>query len=125
MTNRRKVRPYFRSSLDNTPLDDDAELSDVIDKYNSLIEHLDFLSKTLSLESNFDGYITEVKIPASSTLRVQHFLGVIPKYRIILRQTGNGVITDVADSASWNTEFITLQNNGAVEVTATVMIVRE
>ena len=65
----------------------------------------------------------DIVILAGSTLGIQHFLGVIPKWRIILRQTGNGVITDV--SSEWNTKTISLKNNGAEDVTLTVLIARE
>jgi hypothetical protein len=96
---------------------------DVIDAHNKLVSAFNFLNKNLSLQSNFNCYVVEIKLPAAIPVKIQHFLGVIPKYRIILRQEGNGVITDIP--LGWTSKFITLYNNGAVEVNATVMIVRE
>jgi hypothetical protein len=65
----------------------------------------------------------DVVIASGATVKIQHFLGVIPKWRIILRQTGNGVITDVP--SEWNTKTISLKNNGAESVTISVLIARE
>jgi len=100
---------------------------DVIDAHNKLVSAYNFLSKNISLQSNFNCFIAEVKIPAAgqsgNPATIEHFLGVIPKYRIILRQEGNGVITDIP--SGWTSDVITLYNNGAVEVNLTVMIVRE
>lgn len=96
---------------------------DVVDGHNKLVSAFNFISKNISLQSNFNCFIALAKIPATSSLRIQHFLGVVPKYRIILRQEGNGVITDIP--SGWTSDVITLYNNGAVEVNLTVMIVRE
>lgn len=96
---------------------------DVINAHNKLVAAFNFISKNMSLQSNFNCYVAEVTLPATSQVSVQHFLGVVPKYRIILRQVGNGVISDIP--SGWTSDVITLYNNGAVEVKATVMIVRE
>lgn len=96
---------------------------DVINAHNKLVSAYNFISKNMSLQSNFNCYIAQVKIPATSQTIIQHFLGVVPKYRIILRQEGNGVITDIP--SGWTSDVVTLYNNGAVEVSITVMIVRE
>lgn len=96
---------------------------DVVNAHNKLVSAYNFISKNMSLQSNFNCFIAEVKIPITSQISIQHFLGVIPKYRIILRQEGNGVITDIP--SGWTSDVITLYNNGAVEVNLTVMIVRE
>jgi hypothetical protein len=102
---------------------EDITSEDVINSLNKTINTLNFLTKNISLQSNFNCYIANIKIPATSQISVQHFLGVVPKYRIILRQVGNGVITDIP--SGWTSDVITLYNNGAVEVSLTVMIVRE
>lgn len=91
---------------------------------NDLVDAVVFQTSAAALESTFGGYVAkDVLIEAGVTLAIQHFLGVIPKWRIILRQTGNGVITDV--SSDWNTRSISLKNNGAEDVTISVLIVRE
>lgn len=101
----------------------DADLEAIKKALNILIKEFNFLTKCMSLSKNFDGYIASVTIPATSNATIQHFLGITPKFRIILRQTGNGVITDVP--SGWNDKYITLYNNGAAEVVATILIVRE
>lgn len=117
------IRSY-QSDLDFPELDDDVEMPQLIKQYNELVKGINFLNKFLSFQSNFDGFIaTNISIPATSSVKIQHFLGVIPKWRIILRQEGNGVITDVY--SQWNTDTISLFNNGAVTVIITVFIARE
>lgn len=114
----------FKSDFDLEEIEDTSELSEVIDITNKLIGKFNFLNKAISIQSNFDGFIADdVKIPATSSVKIQHFLGVKPKWRIILRQVGNGVITDIP--SEWNDKVISLYNNGAVEVTLTVFIARE
>ena len=108
---------------DITPVKDDTKIEDLIPELNKLINAFNFLTKSLSLEKNFNGYITTVTIPATSEVAIQHFLGLKPKYRLVLKQEGNGIITDVP--SGWNDKIITLYNNGAVEVTATILIARE
>ena len=111
----------------------------IIDKINDIVERdlketqtvvnivqeaFSTFTKSISLESNFNAFIgRDVVIKASGEVRIEHFLGVIPKWRIILRQVGNGVITDVA--TGWNESYITLKNNGTEEVTISVFIARE
>lgn len=114
----------YRGDLDLDSLPTEGTTTeDIINAHNKLISAFNFLGKNISLQSNFNCYVTQVKIPATSSVAIQHFLGVVPKYRIILRQVGNGVITDIP--SGWTSDVITLYNNGAVEVTITVMIVRE
>jgi hypothetical protein len=123
MTLRPSLKPIFRSSIDSIKLDEGADLEEVIIRFNELASLTDFLFKSLSFDSNFNGYITTVTIPATSNIQVQHFLGVRPKYRIILNQTGNGVITDIP--LEWTDKVISIRNNGSVEVVVTLLIARE
>ena len=120
-----KSRPVaFRSDVDIEQLDQDASLEDVITLVNKFSMLYSFRNKLLSFNANFDGYIAEnVTIAAGATAFIQHYLGNRPKYRIIFRQTGNGVITDVNES--WNDKIIALKNNGAEDVILTVFIARE
>ena len=108
---------------DISPISEESELEKVIADVNTLINAFNFLAKSFSFEKNFNGFIAKAVIPATSELKIQHFLGVTPKYRLILRQEGNGVITDIP--SGWNDKIITLYNNGAVEVTDTILIARE
>jgi hypothetical protein len=106
-----------RSSFEIRELEPESELPKVIVKY------LNFLTKQLSLQSNFDGQVISVEIPATTNLRISHRLGVVPKYRIILRQEGNGLLTDIP--LEWSDKFITIRNNGAVVVKATIILLKE
>jgi hypothetical protein len=127
-------QPNVRADLDLEFLDFNTESKESFqEKLNRLINSVNFLNKSLSLQSNFNCFIAKnVKFEAAGdaqerdVVKIQHFLGVVPLYRLILRQVGNGVLTDVANSPSdWGDKVITLRNNGTVPVTATIMVVRE
>lgn len=76
--------------------------------------------KRLSFIDNFRSFQTTVTIPATSEIEIKNLISPsIPSQRIILRQTGNGVITD--GPSRWDEENVYLYNNGAVPVTATVI----
>ena len=123
MKSKNTLLPY-KADLDFPQLGKDAELKDVIKNYNELVKGINFFNKFLSIQSNFDGYVaTDITIPATSSVKIQHFLGVIPKWRIILRQTGNGVVTDIP--SEWTDKVISLYNNGATEIVISVFIARE
>ena len=92
------------------------------DIFNNLIDFVQVGFSQISLSHNFSAEIKEVVIPAGVDLEIPHSLRLTPKYRIILRQRGNAVITD---ETLWTDKKIYLKNNGAVEVTLTVMIVKE
>jgi len=130
------IKLYFIIETLNTLIDRDLEgltekynknLKEVIlelqDTLNFVIQEFSFFSKSLSFQSNFDGYIAEVTFKANQELQIQHFLGVTPKWRVILKQEGNGVLSDI--TSKWNNDSITLRNNGAVSVTASILIARE
>lgn len=89
------------------------KIQDVVDEF------LTILTK-LTLDDNFNATIKNVVLPASASVPVEHSLQATPKYRIILRQTGNAVITD----GEFNEKTATLVNNAAVEVRLTVMFLR-
>lgn len=112
-----------RAYQDLKDIPDGASLEEVIEAHNEVVKALNFVLKALSFQSNFNGYIATVSIPATTEVRISHFLGVTPKWRVILRQEGNGVISDIP--SGWNDSFITLRNNGSVTVTVTVLIARE
>lgn len=125
----RKQPTVYKSDIDIRPLDEEAETSSAIQSINKFINHFNFVNKFLSFQSNFDGKIVDVKIPpvtdtvSLGVIKIEHFLGVKPKWRVILRQEGNGVITDVP--SGWNEKIITLKNNGSEEVKLSLLIARE
>jgi hypothetical protein len=98
-------------------------LIDIQDKLNYFMKEFSNFSKSLSFQNNFDGYIASVVFPASSSVQIEHFLGVTPKWRVVLRQEGNGVLSDI--SSGWNEDYITMTNNGIEVVTASILIARE
>jgi len=98
-------------------------LIDIQDKLIYFMKEFSSFSKSLSFQNNFDGYIASVTFPASSSVKIEHFLGVTPKWRVVLRQEGNGVLSDI--SSGWDSTFITMKNNGTEVVTASILIARE
>ena len=92
---------------------------------NSIIKDnvSDLEKKNLTFDENFSCLSKSVTIKAGKTIRVDHNLKSVPKYRIIVRQSGNGLITD-GEQNTWTDKYITLKNNGAENVTLTVLIVR-
>ncbi len=120
---RPKINTTYRSHNDMKSISVGATLEEVITGFNELVNDYNRFNKLLSFQSNFDGYIAEVYLAAGETKTISHFLGVIPKYRIILRQEGNGVISDIP--SGWTDKAITIINNGVVAITATLLIARE
>lgn len=72
----------------------------------------------LNFKDNFESFTEfNLTIPAASEAVITNQLGFIPTGRLIARQTGNGVITD----GVWDLQSVRLFNNGAVDVTITVI----
>lgn len=87
--------------------------------YRGLVHQLNAFFTNIGIE-NFSGEIMEdLHIPAGETAYFPHTLRTVPNYRIILRQEGNGLITDGERSNS----SIALTNNSTTEdVTISVFI---
>lgn len=114
----------IRSARDIPSIPKEATPDQVINGTNDLIDSHNFLLKNISFEVNFNGQIIEnITFAAGETKTISHGLGMKPKYRVILRQEGNGVLDDIP--SGWNNFSIQMRNNGAVSVTATIMLVRE
>jgi hypothetical protein len=97
-------------------------LDDTVDELNRTLRQIPV--------KQLNGQIVEATIPASSELRISHLLGSVPKYRIILGQSGSGVISDAKGKDSsgvekWTKKYITLKNNGASSQDIIVLIVKE
>jgi hypothetical protein len=72
----------------------------------------------LSFKDNFQSFtVEELIIPAGAEVSITNQLGTIPTARLIVRQTGNGLVTD----GVWGLQTVRLFNNGAVDVTITVI----
>lgn len=95
----------------------------LLDKLGKLVTYFNYITKNLSLSKNFTSYIVDLTFSAGEEKTISHLLGVRPKYRIILRQEGNGVLSDIP--SGWNDKVAVIKNNGAVAVTATVMFLKE
>ena len=71
----------------------------------------------LSFDDNFPSFLAQdVEIAAGATATIPNQLSVVPNERMVVRQTGNGVITD----GTWDINTLRLVNNGAVTVTVSV-----
>lgn len=84
--------------------------SDNIDKLNTGLAKLSFID-------NMNGQIQDIERPIASgeEINVSHNLRGTPIGVIMLRQQGNGSMTD--GSLQWTPERITLKNNGPDTVT--------
>jgi hypothetical protein len=101
-----------------------ATTDEIIDQHNELIDSFNFLATRISMSENFDGQIIEnISFGAGEDKVINHNLGKTPLFRFILRQEGNGVLSDTP--SGWNDFQVQIKNNGAVSVTATIMLLRE
>lgn len=73
-----------------------------------------------SLDNDIIGEILVITLAPNESKIISHGLRAIPKYRIILRQTGNAVITDV--NQYWTDKTIGLLNNSANSVSLTIKL---
>lgn len=80
----------------------------------------DLLRDGFSLEKDLRGDIIDIILAPNETKIIPHGLRVTPKYRLILRQTGNAVITDV--DSLWTEFTIGLKNESANAVTLTIKL---
>lgn len=72
----------------------------------------------LTFKDNFDSFtVADLTIPAGESVNITNGLGFIPNGRLIVRQTGDGVVTD----GEWDLQTLRLFNNGAVDVVVTVI----
>lgn len=80
-----------------------------------------------NFSENFVSFIAkDIVIASGETASIPNgFLsqsrGLIPTQRIIVRQVGNGVLTD----GDWTREYVEIKNNGAEEVTASIVFLWE
>ena len=93
---------------------------DIANKHNDLVDDLNTGLGRLKFADNFETNVRTVTIASGAELKIPHSLGVVPSDRIILRQTGNGLVVD--GPTEWNENNIYLKNEGPSEVTFKVRI---
>lgn len=77
----------------------------------------------LSLTDNFESFeVQDIEITSGSEITIQNKLTYIPSKYIILRQKGNGLVTQ-SDKA-WTFKDIYLFNNGPDNVTVSIIFMR-
>lgn len=87
------------------------------DLFNWMLDVKSGINGKLTFDENFTSFLAEnIIIDAGNTAEISNPLRVIPNERYIVRQTGNGVITD----GTWDINTIRLVNNGSVSVTISV-----
>src|SRR5690348_14616643 len=62
----------------------------------------------LDLDQNFRSTVVQRTIAAMTTSTFGNPLGIIPRYRLIVKQVGDGLITD----GDWSATQLNLINNG-------------
>lgn len=92
---------------------------ETIQQLQNLTRELGVILRNLDLVNNFAGSkIEEVVLPASSETIIRNTMTFIPSHYIIVKQTGNGLITK--GDTPWTTESLYLKNNGSTEVTISI-----
>jgi len=110
-----------RNILELAELGDDIQdIESLKLSFNETITELNFVLRSLTL-TNLDGEIVTATIPAGGSVKIPHKLRIIPTYRIILGQTGGGVITDVGYSST----YVELENGGVDDALITIIIVKD
>ena len=83
----------------------------------------DVFADGLSLKKGLSGEIIQLTFAPNESKIVNHGLRNKPKYRLILKQVGNAVITDV--DAAWTDKTVGFLNNSANAVTITIKLMLE
>lgn len=92
------------------------------DSYRDNMTEIEDSFRNLTISDNLQSYIAEgIVMPPGEEREVEHGLKIVPKYRIILRQRGDSLITD--GDTEWTNGVIYLKNTGSNEVTLTVGII--
>lgn len=80
----------------------------------------------INFQENFQSFTVEdITIPAGQEIAITNafrnaYPGVIPRYRIIVRQQGNAIITD--GPTVWTADQVFLQNVSGVDATSVTVI---
>lgn len=78
------------------------------ENFSNMADALNTLMGTLLIGENFGGQVVEnIELPVGEEVRISHNLKITPKYRIILRQKGELIITD--GDSQWTDKYIYLR----------------
>lgn len=96
----------------------DKTFGDMVDALNTVFQ------RGITLVDNMDGQVVDVVLPSAGTeIGVRHNLKVPPKYRIILKHRGDGIILD-GDTA-WDGQTAYFKSSQATEdITAKILLMR-
>ena len=72
--------------------------------FSKNMDELSNFVKNVDFDNNHAGRVIIINDVPAGTFKVPHLLKTVPKYRIILRQSGNAVIYDDQD---WTDKYIT------------------
>ena len=81
------------------------------ESYASMINQLNAFMRSVGLENMQGQVINNISLPANTSVNIPHNLGVVPRYRFILRQNGGSAIID-GDSV-WSETLVSLKNSDA------------
>lgn len=109
-----------RNIIELAELTEDQDLEQSKESLNESITEINYVLRNLNLR-NFDGEIITATLAAGATTRVPHKLSIVPKYRIILKQVGGGLVTD----GEYTKEYIELINGGGSDAVVTIIIVKD
>lgn len=78
--------------------------------------------RDLTFTDNFKSFTETVEIPATSETRIRNKVSFIPDSYIIVKQSGNGLVTK--STTEWTNDYLYLYNNGGETVTIKVVFLR-
>jgi len=92
------------------------------EEFNACLKDLFSGLRRINFVDNFEQFEATVTMASGETVNIKNSLGYPVTKRIIVRQTGNGLVTD--GTGVWNTDSVSLKNHGPDEVTVTVLFLR-
>ncbi len=98
----------------------ETDINEVVRIINRNTVETNFILRQFTF-SNMDGEVKSVSIEAGATADISHRLGIIPAHRVILRQSGGGVIKD----GDFTKDYIQLTNDGADTADLVILINKE
>ena len=78
--------------------------------------------RSLTLKENFESFIVEITVPASSEISIRNELQVIPSSMIVLRSYGFNDIVD--GQTAWTKDFVFVKNISGSDRTAKIAFLR-